>query len=204
METYASSSTSYLFCLYSPRFFFEGLVNVVNLVSSRMKLLSLKVGLPDTVIIMMGLTCNSLDVFIETLVNQVWVLFVCWGVLQMFWDCMFIITLSAISKLVEPTEVGKFLCLVELANKLIGVGARPAYNLIYQATLKTYPATALYVAIAFFQIALALTIYTHFDIKKKERIDQKWSQNTRGKRNFADMCSNFCERRQTYSLFFLS
>jgi len=132
-------------------------------------LLSLKVGLPDTVIIMMGLTCNSLDVFIETLVNQVWVLFVCWGVLQMFWDCMFIITLSAISKLVEPTEVGKFLCLVELANKLIGVGARPAYNLIYQATLKTYPATALYVAIAFFQIALALTIYTHFDIKKKER-----------------------------------
>jgi len=131
--------------------------------------LSLKVGLPDTIIIMMGLTCNSLDVFIETLVTQVWVLFVCWGVLQMFWDCMFLMTLSAISKLVEPTEVGKFLCLVELFNKIIGVGTRPLYSLIYQATLATYPATALYVAIGFFQLALALTIYTHFDIKKKER-----------------------------------
>ena len=131
--------------------------------------LSFKVGLSDTVIIMIGLTCNSLDVFIESLMNQVWVLFACWGVLQMFWDCMFLMTLSAISKLVKPTEAGKFLALVELFNKIIGAGARPAYNLIYEATLKTYPATSLYIAIMFFQIALALTIYTHVDMKRKEK-----------------------------------
>lgn len=47
--------------------------------------LTLKLGFRDTTIIMMGLLLNSTDVFLETFMDQVWFLFLCWGGLQMFW-----------------------------------------------------------------------------------------------------------------------
>ena len=53
----------------------------------------------------------------------------------MFWDCMFTNTLSAISKLAEPSKIGKWLCRVRLANAVIGLAAAPAYSFINQATL---------------------------------------------------------------------
>ena len=130
--------------------------------------LIIKLGFKDTTIIMMGLLLNSTDVFLETFMNQVWFLFLCWGGLQIFWDCMFTCTLSAISKLAEPAETGKLLSLVGIANALVSMAAAPAFNLIYQATLKTYPAVFMYVAIAFFLIAFALTLYTHLDMRRRE------------------------------------
>ena len=131
--------------------------------------LAIKLGLRDTIIIMLCCFFNSLDVFLETFLSQVWFLFFCWGFLQWFWDCGFTCSVSAISKLVEPSEIGKCLSLVTLFRRLVGVGATPAFNLIYQATLRTYPTTFMYVAILFFQIGLALTIYTHVDMKRKEK-----------------------------------
>ena len=92
---------------------------------------------------------------------------------------MFTCALSAISKLAEPTEIGKFVSLIGLANTLIGLAGAPSYNIIYQATLSTYPATALYVALLFFVLALSLAIYTHVDMNTdkmggpQERTEEK-------------------------------
>ena len=48
------------------------------------------------------------------------------------------------------------------------LGAAPAYNLIYQATLKTHPAIAIYIGVLLFLIGMVLAIYTHIDMKRME------------------------------------
>ena len=131
--------------------------------------LSTVLGMSDTAIIVIAIMSNAIDIFLEALMDKVWFLFLSWGVLQMLWGCMFTCALSAISKLAEPTEIGKFVSLIGLANTLIGLAGAPAYNLIYQATLSTYPATALYVALLFFVLALSLAIYTHVDMNADKR-----------------------------------
>ena len=130
--------------------------------------LSTGLGWRDTTIIIIAITANSIAFLFEALMTQVWFLFVSWGFLQMLWGCMFNCALSAISKLVQPTEIGKFVSLVSFASTLIGLAAAPSYNLLYKATLATSPATAIYVALVFFAVAFSLAIYTH----RKYRGDQ--------------------------------
>jgi len=131
--------------------------------------LSVKLKLRDTTLIIMALASNALDYFLETVMNQVWFLFLSCGVLQMLWSVMFTTVLSAVSKLVEPTETGKLLTVVSLINMLVSLGAAPAYNLIYQATLKTHPAIAIYIGVLLFLIGMGLAIYTHIDMKKNRK-----------------------------------
>ena len=132
--------------------------------------LSYKLGLSDTFIIIIALMTNILDVFLETVMHQIWFLFVSWGILQMLWSCMFTTALSAMSKLAEPTEVGKFLSLVSLANTIVSLGAAPAYNSIYQATVKVWPPTAIYAGIFWFVVDLGLAIFTHVASKRYQRL----------------------------------
>lgn len=138
--------------------------------------LSYRLGLSDTVLIIISLTSAIVDTFLETVMNQIWFLFVSWGVLQMLWSCMFTMALSAMSKLAEPNEVGKFLSLVSLANTIFSLGAAPAYNTIYRATVDVWPATAIYVGISVFFIDLGLAIYTHVASKRHYRIGWRAEQ----------------------------
>jgi MFS family permease len=135
--------------------------------------LSTVLGMSDTAIIIIAIIFNTIYIFLEALMDKVWFLFLSWGVLQMLSGCMYTCALSAISKLAEPTEIGKFVSLIGLANTLIGLASAPAYNFIYQATLSTYPATALYVALAFFVLSLSLAIYTHLDMNTNKRRGQQ-------------------------------
>ena len=86
---------------------------------------------------------------------------------------MLTMALSAMSKLPEPNEVEKFLSLVSLANTIFSLGAAPAYNTIYRATVDIWPATAIYVGISLFVIDLGLAIYTHVASKRNERTKQE-------------------------------
>ena len=49
--------------------------------------LSYRLGLSDTVLIIISLTSAIVDTILETVMNQIWFLFVSWGVLQMLWSC---------------------------------------------------------------------------------------------------------------------
>ena len=69
----------------------------------------------------------------------------------------------------EPTETGKFLTIVSLYNMLVGLGAAPAYSFIYQKTVRTHPAIAIYIGILLFIVAMIVAIYTHIDMKKKSK-----------------------------------
>ena len=86
--------------------------------------LSTVLGMSDTTIT--SITSIAIDIFLEALMDKVWFLFLSWGVLQMLWGCMFTCALSAISKLAEPTEIGKFVSLIGLASTLIGLASAPA------------------------------------------------------------------------------
>ena len=132
--------------------------------------LSYKLGLRDTTLLILAISSAIIDQFLETVMNQVWFLFVSWGILQMLWGCMFTTALSAMSKLAEPTEVGKFLSLVSLANTIVSLGAAPAYNSIYQATVKVWPPTAIYAGIFWFVVDLGLAIFTHVASKRYQRL----------------------------------
>jgi len=149
--------------------------------------LSYKLGLRDTTLLILAISSAIIDQFLETVMNQVWFLFVSWGILQMLWSCMFTMALSAMSKLAEPNEVGKFLSLVSLANTIVSLGAAPAYTSIYKATVNTWPATAIYVGIAVFGLDLGLAIYTHLASTGEERLDSKQEQqgNTRSTKSTA-------------------
>ena len=135
--------------------------------------LSYKLGLSDTVLLILAISSAIIDTFLETVMSQVWFLFLSWGVLQMLWSCMFTMALSAMSKLAQPNEVGKFLSLVSLANTIVSLGAAPAYNSIYQATVKLWPPTAIYVGISVFVLDLALAIYAHIATNNRERGDKE-------------------------------
>ena len=92
--------------------------------------LSTVLEMSDTAIIVVAITSIAIDIFLEALMDKVWFLFLSWGVLQMLSGCMYTCALSAISKLAEPTETGKFVSLIGLANSLIGIASAPSYNLI--------------------------------------------------------------------------
>ena len=72
------------------------------------------------------------------------------------------------SKLAKTTETGKLLSFVALANTLVSLGAAPAYNAIYQATVKLWPPIAIYVGVVFFVMALLLAVLAHFLLSKKQ------------------------------------
>jgi hypothetical protein len=127
--------------------------------------LVLRLGVKDTTLIMMAGSLNAVSSLVEALSSQVWVLFLSWTVLQLLWSNLGTAGASAISKIVEPTDMGKLLALLSLTGALVTLVAKPFFAFVYQATLSTQPAFTLYIAIVFYIADVFLALYVHIRMK---------------------------------------
>merc|ERR1712130_930182 len=92
--------------------------------------LSITLGFRDTTIVLLALTSSTVGYLIEAISTQVWVLFLSWSVFQILWANTLITTMSALSKLLDPTEIGKMLCLLGLAKALMKMIGKPLFSLL--------------------------------------------------------------------------
>ena len=128
-----------------------------------------KLKVKDTTLIMMAGSLNTISFLVEALSSEVWVLFFSAILLQLLWLNLGTAAMSAISKLVERTELGKLMALLALVNALVTVAAKPFFAFVYQATLSTIPACVLYIAMALFMLDVLLVLYLHVRMKTVER-----------------------------------
>jgi nitrate/nitrite transporter NarK len=131
--------------------------------------LTLKLGVRDTALIMMAGTMNAISYLVEAHNSQIWVLFLSAMVLQLLWLNLGSATMSAISKIVEPTEMGKLMALLALITALETLAGQPFFAFVYQATLATAPAFTLYIAIVLFLTDVVLALYVHIRMKIGEK-----------------------------------
>ena len=133
--------------------------------------LVLKLHVQDTALIMMAGSLNSASFLVESLSSSVWVLFLSATCLQLLWLTLATASMSAISKLVSRTELGRVLALLAIVNALVAVGAKPFFAFVYQATLATVPACVLYIVMALFMTDVLLALGLHTRMKAGERPD---------------------------------
>jgi len=129
--------------------------------------LSLKLGMSDSIIILMAIISTSIANIIEALCNKIWVLFLSWSLLQILYSNVSLNITSGISKLVKSTEIGK-ICILYIANSLITLSGGPFYSFIYHATLTTIPALFIYITIPLYILEIVLTSYNYFGMKRNK------------------------------------
>ena len=130
--------------------------------------LSLKLGLRDTTIMILAFVTNFVAYLVEAVNDQVWVLFLSYTVLQLFWSNLYSLSFAAISKLVEPMEIGKVFGVLTLTKALITLMFKPIYLYIYQATLATLPALTYIFPLLCFTACLGLVLVPHLRMPRHE------------------------------------
>jgi len=131
--------------------------------------LSLTLRLRDTTIVLLTLVTSIVGYLIEAFSTQVWVLFFSWSVFQMLWANTLITTMSALSKLLEPTEIGKMFCLLGLAKALMKMIGKPLFSLLYKATVEVNPSLCLFVVVLIQAFVLGLVIFNHVATIRDEK-----------------------------------
>ena len=82
---------------------------------------------------------------------------------------IFTTTRSAVSKLVEPEEVGKIFTIIGFLESTMQLVAKPIFGLIYQATLHILPCLWILTMSTFLTITLIIAILTHVGMTRERR-----------------------------------
>ena len=104
---------------------------------------------------------------------QVWALFIIWIVAYHLYYNIFTTTRSAVSKLVEPEEVGKIFTIIGFLESTMQLVAKPIFGLIYQATLHILPCLWILIMSGFLTLTLIISIITHVGMKRERRAEQE-------------------------------
>ena len=86
---------------------------------------------------------------------------------------IFTTTRSAVSKLVEPEEVGKIFTIIGFLESTMQLVAKPIFGFIYQATLNILPCLWILIMSAFLTLTLVISIVTHVGMKRERRAEQE-------------------------------
>ena len=68
-----------------------------------------------------------------------WVLYLIWSVFYLLYANIFATTRSAMSKLVEPGELGRLFTVLAVLEASMGVFSGPLFGIIYKATIDVMP-----------------------------------------------------------------
>ena len=96
-----------------------------------------------------------------------------WIVAYHLYYNIFTTTRSAVSKLVEPEEVGKIFTIIGFLESTMQLVAKPIFGLIYQATLHILPCLWILTMSAFLTLTLIISIITHVGMKRERRAAQE-------------------------------
>merc|ERR1711934_363399 len=135
--------------------------------------LSMTLGIRDTTIMILAFASCSASLLLEVAMSELWptvgALFFSWTALQLLWPNMDKAAVSAISKLVGAQEIGKILCLVQLAKALLMVAGSPFYATLYRAALVIgFPGLCRCVSVLCFIFGGALATYSRFTMTDSE------------------------------------
>ena len=100
---------------------------------------------------------------------QVWALFVIWIVAYHLYYNIFTTTRSAVSKLVEPEEVGKIFTIIGFLESTMQLVAKPIFGFVYQATLHILPCLWILIMAASLTFVLIIAIVTHVGMARERR-----------------------------------
>ena len=135
--------------------------------------LSNYLSLPDTTIVILAIIPACAGFIGEALFTQVWILFLIWAVCYLIYFSISTTARSAISKLVDQTEIGKTFAVLGVLESCLGFVTKPAYGLIYQASLSVFPGLWCFVSVGWLLLALCITMVLHFGRKKREETNQE-------------------------------
>ena len=124
----------------------------------------------DTTILVLALAPACVGFFGEAFFSEIWVLFVIWSVFYLLYFCIFTTTRSAMSKLLDPTEIGKAFSVLGVLESCLTLVAKPLYGFMYQASLDIFAGLWMIVSVGFLIIALIIAIILHFGMKRDEGI----------------------------------
>ena len=125
----------------------------------------------DTTIMILGLTPALAGFFGEAFFSDVWALFVIWSLFYLLYFNIFTTTRSAMSKMMDPTEIGKAFSVLGVLESCLALVAKPFYGLLYQASLDTFAGMWILVSNAILLIALIIAVILHFGMKRSQQED---------------------------------
>jgi MFS family permease len=143
---------------------------VVNFFSQMVVLpfLSKTLKFRDTTIMILGLAPALVGFFGEAFFSDVWALFVIWSVFYLLYFNIFTTTRSAMSKLMDPTEIGKAFSVLGVLEACLALVAKPFYGLLYQASLDIFAGMWILISNGILLVALILAIVLHFGMKRSQ------------------------------------
>ena len=130
--------------------------------------LSKRLQIRDTTIIIWALFPAILGFFLEAFLTRVIFLFITWSLVYILYINIFTTTRSALTKLVDSTEVGKLFTTLAILNSILQLISKPFYGFLYQATVDIYPPIWIFVSQIFLLIPLILIIINHVGMKRTE------------------------------------
>ena len=141
---------------------------VINFISQMVAVpfLSKKLKFEDTTILIVALAPACVGFFGEAFFSEVWVLFVIWSIFYLLYFNIFTTTRSAMSKLMEPTEIGKAFAVLGVLESCLGLIAKPLYGFLYRASLHIFPGLWMVVSVGFLLISLLIAIILHIGMRK--------------------------------------
>jgi MFS family permease len=143
---------------------------VVNFFSQMVVLpfLSKTLKFRDTTIMILGLAPALLGFFGEAFFSDIWALFVIWSVFYLLYFNIFTTTRSAMSKLMDPTEIGKAFSVLGVLEACLALVAKPFYGLLYQASLDIFAGMWILISNGILLVALIIAIALHFGMKRSQ------------------------------------
>ena len=141
---------------------------IVNFFSQMVILpfLSKRLKFRDTTIMILGLCPAIIGFFGEAFFSDVWALVIIWSLFYLLYWNIFTTTRSAMSKLMDPTEIGKAFSVLGVLESTLGLVAKPLYGILYQISLEILPCLWILVSNGFMLTTLIIAIVLHFGMKK--------------------------------------
>ena len=141
---------------------------VVNLFSQLVVIpfLSKTLKFRDTTIMILGLAPALLGCFGEAFISDVWALFVIWSVFYLLYFNIFTTTKSALSKLIDPTEIGKAFSVLGVLEACLVLVAKPFYGFLYQASLDIFPGMWVLISNGLLLVSFIIAIALHFGMQR--------------------------------------
>jgi len=146
---------------------------VVNFFSQMVVLpfLSKTLKFRDTTIIILGIGPALVGYFGEAFFSDVWILFVIWTLFYLLYFNVFTTTRSAMSKLLDPTEIGKAFSVLGVLESCLAPVMQPFYGFLYQISLDTFAGMWILVSNGILFIALIITVILHIGMKRNQKED---------------------------------
>ncbi|XP_066246601.1 probable peptidoglycan muropeptide transporter SLC46 [Euwallacea similis] len=151
---------------YSNFRIFQSTLQDVGLLVS-VPVMSRLLGWRDSIIIMLGAMAHSVARIFYSVAAAPWVFYI-GGAFAAFGPIVAPVVRSMVSKMVEPSEKGKVLSVLAVADNAIPIISGVLYSQLYNATIHTHPEGIYYLTMASQVLVFLFALYIHFATNRRD------------------------------------